>query len=257
MSDQDIFNEENKTDTADQQNGDDVTSVFADKLMAITKEDGTPKYDSIEKALDALKASQDHIKTLENDNRTHQQKIEELTAAANKVAELEEVIRTMSANGNMNNEEKPQGGNPTDTGGLSEQEAADLIKRILNEERQTSTAIENVKSVESKLVAKFGDAATANKAVKEKAQELGVDLAKLKELSATSPKAVLALFGESNSSPSATTSSVNTSGIQPKPSTLERPEKSILSGPGATDKNRMELMRKIKEEVYRKYGVTQ
>lgn len=253
MSDRDIF--ETTPPGGNPQLGEKTIpnlDVFADKLMAIKKADGTPKYDTLEKALDALKASQDHIPNLENDNRALQAKIEELTAEANRVKELEEMVRRMT-NGNQNNEEKPQGITPQ-TGGLSADDAAKLVRDILSQEKQVDTAKTNILNVQSELVKKFGD--KAPEMIAAKSAELGVTPAKLKELSASSPAMVLALFGDAPASSSPTTSSIRVNGIKPPDTTVQRPEKSIISGPGATDKNRIELMRKIKEEVYRKHGVT-
>lgn len=233
---------------------DGAIDLFADKLMSITKEDGSPKYDNVEKALDALKASQEHIARLERENAEREQKLNELTETARKAEELEELVRRMS-NGDEN-AGKPNGNNPP-AGGLSEEAAAELVKRILNETKQVDTAVNNVKSVQETLVAKFGSEEQAAQVIKTKAAELGTTAKQLKELSANNPAMVLALFGETKTSPSATTSSINSAGIKPQPEVLQRPEKSIISGPAATDKNRAELMAKIKKNVYAKYGVTE
>lgn len=253
MSDQDIFTDTKKPD--DQSvNIDKVIDVWADKLLAITNDDGKPKYENIDKALDALKASQDHIKRLEAENATDKQKMTELTEAANRAAELEETIRTMTTNqNNSNSAEKPQVDN-NDKGGLSEEKAAELIKKLLNENKQVDAAVQNVKEVNDKLTTKFGD--KAPEIIDAKAKELGVTKQQLKELSATSPAMVLALFGGSTNSPLPTTSSVNTASMKTVVSPdLKRPEKSVLSGTGATDANRAELMRKIKEGVYKRLNV--
>jgi hypothetical protein len=251
MSDKDIFEITPKDDKTLEETIPNL-DVFADKLMAIKNADGSPKYTTLEKALDALKASQDHIPVLENDNKSLKEKVEALTAEANRVKELEEIVRRMT-NGNQNNEEKPQGVTPQN-GGLSADDAAKLVRDILSQEKQVDTAKQNITTVQTKLVEKYGD--KVQEVLKAKAAELGTSLDKLKELSATSPAMVLALFGDVSSSSSPTTTSIRINGIKQPDTTVQRPEKSIISGPGATDKNRIELMRKIKEEVYRKHGVT-
>jgi DNA repair exonuclease SbcCD ATPase subunit len=248
LSDKDIFS---NNDTSDK-DVDKVINVFADKLMSITKEDGTPKYDSLEKALDALKASQEHIPTLENDNKSLRDQIAELTERANKAKELEEIVKRMTT-GNTE-PEKPEGNNKPDGGGLTEKDAAELVKRLLNEEKQTTVAVQNVKDVNNKLVAKFGD--KASEVIQAKAKELGTTPAQLKELSATNPAMVLALFGGASSSPAPTSSSIRTDGLKPLQTELKRPEKSILGGIAATDKNQLDFMLKIKEEVYKRNNVT-
>lgn len=253
MSDKDIFTETNSGVQTDTKENEPLNlDVFADKLLSIKKEDGSPKYDSLEKALDALKASQEHIPTLEQDNKSLREKNEELTKAAARAAELEEIVRRMT-NGENNNEEKPKVETPS-ASGLSEQDAAKLVRDILNQERQVDVAKTNIMTVQNKLVEKFGD--KVQDVLKAKATELNTSLDKLKELAAQSPAMVLALFGDTTSSPAPTTSSVMINGLPKPDTTVQRPEKSILSGTGATDKNRVELMRKIKEEVYRKNGIT-
>lgn len=253
MSDKDIFTIEPQVDKNLEENKNiHNLDVFADKLMAIKNADGSPKYTTLEKALDALKASQDHIPVLENDNKSLKAKVEELSAIETRNKELEEIVRRMT-NGNQNNEEKPQGVTPQN-GGLSADDAAKLVRDILSQEKQVDTAKQNITSVQTKLVEKYGD--KVQDVLKAKAKELGTTLEFFKETSATNPALVLALFGEASASSSPTTSSIRINGIKPPDTTVQKPEKSIISGPGATDKNRIELMRKIREEVYRKHGVT-
>lgn len=150
--------------------------------------------------------------------------------------------------------EKPKVETPP-SGGLSEQSAADLVRKLLNEEKQVTAAIQNVTNVQNKLIEQYGEAG-AIEALNAKAKELGTTLKKLKELSAENPNMVLALFGGRSSSPSATTSSVNGGAFRPTEPELKRPEKSLISGVGATDKNRAEFMKQIKERVNKRLGVT-
>ena len=67
---------------------------------------------------------------------------------------------------------------------------------------------------------------------------------------------VLALFNvQASQGAKPTTGSVSIpSSYKPPREELKRPEKSLLSG--ATSKDQAEFMRKIKEDVYAKYGVT-
>lgn len=218
--------------------------IFVDKLMAITDENGRPKYDSIEKALDALSASQAHIKQLEAEQT-------QLRDEVAKAQTLEEVVKRLGGKVD-DNAEKPKVETPP-SGGLSEEQAAELVRKILNGEKQKDSAITNLKSVNDTLVQRFGD--KASEVVMQKAKELGTTAQQLKELSASNPNMVLALFGGSTSSPSATSSSFNLSGYKPKQEELKRPEQSLISGPGATDKKRMDFMAQIRANVYKKYGV--
>jgi hypothetical protein len=244
----DLFDENNKTPTTvttEVKVDETILDLFADKLMAIKKEDGTPKYDTLEKALDALAASQQHIPRLEAENKV-------LAEKAARAAELEEIVKRMS-NGNAELEKPKVETLPN--GGLSEQSAADLVRKILNEDRAVDQAKSNVINVQNKLVEQYGGEAGAVEALKLKAKELGTTLPQLKELSAQNPNLVLALFGKAQSSPSATTSSINGGAIRPAPSELKRPEKSLISGIGATDRARADFMRQVREQVDKRLGV--
>lgn len=234
-----------ETPTPEEKKAPDLIDVFADKLLAIKKEDGTPKYDTLEKALDALAASQQHIPRLENENK-------ELKEKAAKADQLEELVRRMTE-GNDNNSGKPNGNNPP-VGGLSEDDAANLVRKILQEDRAVDAAKTNVLNVQNKLLEKYGD--KAGEVLKDKAKELNTTLDDLKRLSATNPALVLSLFGNSNpATPSATTSSINSGALKAPPTNLVRPEKSLLSGPGASDRARAEFMRKVREDVNKRLNV--
>lgn len=229
----------------------DLFAVYADKLAAIKNADGTPKYTDLDKALDALSASQEHIKRLETEAASRQANHDELTTQAAKAKELEEVIRRMSE-GN-DNTGKLNDGNPVVTSGLSKEDAAKLVKDILDGERQTTLAVDNVRSVNDKLLAQYGD--KAPDIVKAKADELGITTAKLKELSATSPAMVLALFGNASNSTRTNTSTYSLGTAAPVAPEIKLPEKSLLSGSGATTSKQTDLMRQIKAKVYAANGI--
>jgi hypothetical protein len=219
--------------------------LFVEKLLEIKREDGTPKYESVEAALDALKASQEHIRTIEAQNAEYKTKAQE-------AEELKATLERLK--GNIVNQEKPAG-SPAPQGGLSEEAAAQLFEQKLAERDLAKTMEGNLKQVNNQLIEKFGTADVAGQKVKEKAAELGLSLEDLKALSAKTPKAVLALFGEApKNPPSNISSSVR---IPPGQSTeeLKAPEKSLISGRGATTANQTDYVRRIKENVYKRYGI--
>ena len=79
----------------------------------------------------------------------------------------------------------------------------------------------------------------------------------LGSMAATKPKAVLSWFVQApqHTNTSVTTSSVNTSKFQQaQQESVGRPVKSLLSG--ASSQEQIDYMRKIKAEVYSKYGIT-
>lgn len=248
-----IFNDEDKTDLQNNENNNNAASegvdLIVNKLMEIKRPDGTPKYTDPIAALDALKASQEYISTLENENATYKEKVKE-------VETLQETIKRLG--GNMNNNEKP---NPQTEGegGRSVEAAEELVAKLLdkklNERDAVNTAVSNVKRVQDMLVSKFGGEDKAVEQIKAKAKSLGTTPTKLEELAAQNPSLVLELFGSSTATPSPNNSSVNLGGYKPPVDELKPPEKSILSGAGATHKNQMEYFRQIKERTLKRLNV--
>ena len=222
-----------------------VNDIWTEKLKTIVREDGTPKYTTVEDALEALNASQAHIANIEAEN----------ALLAEKAKEAQTLQETLNRLGNTMNQEKPPVVTPGN-GGLSEEAAKELVKNVLKGEKETELAIRNIMTVESKLVSKFGSEDAAFKALSAKAKELGVTLAKLKQDSATSPNYVLELFKDVKSTVTQNTSTVNLSVPQPTDPSVKRPDKSILSGRGATDRNQTDLMKQIRENIHKKHGIT-
>jgi len=244
----DVFNTENDngaTPPVENENAAPPVDIWAEKLKTIVREDGTPKYQTVDAALEALTASQNHIAQLEA----------EAVVLADKARESETLKEQLERLGNKMNEEKPNSG-PAASGGLSEEAAKELVKNILKGERETEFAINNIKTVQNSLVSKFGSEKAAQDAVVAKAKELGVSLDKLKQDSATSPALVLALFGNVKPSPAPNTGSINLSTPQPTDAEIKRPETSIISGRGATDRNQTDLMKQIRENIHKKHGIT-
>ena len=262
MSDQDVFNE-TKTDTTPEQTNQETTTeenkstenthvdVFVEKLMEITREDGTPKYETVTDALDALKHSQEHIRRIEEERKSEKERIAELEREAAEAITLRETIERLSKK-NMT-EEKPKSDTPT-SGGLSEEKVVELFEQMQSKKQQEATMATNLKTVSDTLASKYGEKAT--EVVKTKAAELGMTLEELKAFSAQKPNAVLALFGEAPKK--APTPNASSTYVPPKNDgkvEIQRPEKSLLSGPAANDKNRIDHIRRIKEKVYKENGI--
>lgn len=243
----DVFN-----DNQDDQSGNDankaapnLADVWVEKLVTITREDGTPKYETVEQALDALKVSQEHIARIERENA-------ELAEKTKENETLQETIKRLS--GNMNTEEKPAVVTPPANGGLSVEAAEELVKKVLDERNAVGTSVSNLKRVNDALIARFGS--KAGEVAQAKAKQLGTTPEKLKALSAENPDLVLELFGTSQSSASPNLSSVNLDRRPMTQDTIERPAKSLLSGPAATDRNRIDHLAKIRTKVYKENGIT-
>lgn len=228
--------------------------VLADKLKSIVNKDGQPKYNDIEKALDALVHSQTHIERLEAEAAERNAELEKVRTRAAEAEALETIIERLRP---TNPEEKKT----TSTTGTSEAatvaQLEEVIERGLQRREAMKQAQDNLKLVNDTLLAKFGgDMNKTKEAVAAKAQELGLSPANLAALSSQSPAAVLAYFGETAGRASPTVSSSTT--LLSPPSNddeLKRPEKSLLLG--AKTKDQKAFMAEIRKQVYKKHGITE
>lgn len=230
----------------------DPNTLFADKLQKIVNEDGKPKYDTVEKALEALVHAQTHIKTLETENAGVKSEADNLRTRAAQADALELVIERLQPN------QSRQQGDPLSKPNQSEvattEQLERLVEQLLTKKQKTEIAQSNLQVVTATLVKKFGDETKAREAVAKKAQELGVGSEVLANLASQSPAAVLAYFGETVGTSRPTTPSL----IAPLPiahesDTLEPPKKSLLLG--ATTKEQTAYFAKVRESVNKRLGV--
>lgn len=255
MSDQDVF--ENKpADQQAEENKEQVApssqiDVFVDKLMSIKREDGNPKYDSLEKALDALAESQAFIPQLQQENATFKQQLEELTKKLTEAESLESIAQRM----NPVEQEQPTVTPVVSTPNQDDATVEQKIEQLLSKREAEQSALANLTKVNDALKGKFGD--KVHDVVTAKAKELGITNEEFKTLAAKSPNLVLGHFGSPPSTPSPTSSSVNMHNFQTEKPRVGAPEQSLISGSGANDRKRAEYMRKIKEEVYADLGVSE
>jgi HD-GYP domain-containing protein (c-di-GMP phosphodiesterase class II) len=246
----DIFNAQEETNSEDNNNNDAArqqADIFVAKLLDIKREDGSPKYESVEDALDALKASQEHIRNIEAENA-------QLKTKASESDQLKETLARLQENKNVN-EEKPSDKTNTN-GGLSEEAAAALIEKTLERKQQETAAINNIKSVQDQIIQKYGSREKAQEFIVNKSKELNISPEDLKTLSARSPNAALALLGEAvKPSTQINTSSVRLPNTTPTED-LKAPDVSLLAGRGATTKNQKDFIMRAKEKVYKELGIT-
>lgn len=229
----------------------DLSDPFADKLKAIVNEKGEPKYKDTQSALDALKASQEHIKRLEDEAKARQSELANAAAEKARADALEEIVQRFS------NNSPPPSKVETPTKEVDETAIVKTLEALLEKRDQKTVAQSNVQAVTSALVAKFGDEEKTKAAVAAKAAELGMTPQRLGALSSENPKAVLAWFGVDAKTPPAQSTTPSQTPLNPPKNDngLEPPKVSLISGAHATDKNRKELMAKIKEDVYKRLGV--
>jgi hypothetical protein len=242
-----IFNEPEVTTSKNEEAAAEGVNAIVAKLMEIKRPDGTPKYTDPIAALDALKASQEYISTLENENAQFKEKVKQ-------VETLEETIKRLSGNNNNNEKPNPQ---TVDEGGRSVEAAEELVRKIvkqsLEEDKQVNTAVSNLKKVDEALIRKYGD--KAGEVARARAKALGTTPEMLKQLSAQNPDLVLELFGGSTATPSLNNSSVNLGGYKAPVEEIKSPDQSLLSGPGATHDKQLEFFRKIKDNVNKRLNV--
>lgn len=218
---------------------------LADLLKSIKNENGEQKYSSLEKALEALSHSQSFIPQIKSQLTEREQELERVKAELQQRASLEDTVQRLIA------KKAEEDGTPPTVNGLDEQAVMKLVQSTLSQtelERQTKS---NMQKVQDVLGSKFGE--KAGDMVKQKAAELGTTPEELGKLAAKNPNMVLAYFN--TMSPRGSTPTVGSVHIPPlsdKPK-LERPTKSLLSG--ATSREQLEFLNKIKEHVYAERGI--
>lgn len=244
-------NEQTNEQTQTQETPETVTpqsgDLFSNQLKEIKAEDGRQKYDTVEKALEALTHSQSLIPTLQTQVSTQEQEINLLREELAKNKGAQELVDSLA-----NHQQGEQQGNPSESQ-FGEADVASMITATLDKREQVRVSNSNAEKVQNALVNAFG--AKANEVVIAKAKELNTTPEALGALSATSPDMVLALFNNKSASPSVTNNSFNLglNPIEDKP--LGRPEKTLLSG--ATSAEQRDFMDKVRAEVYKKHGITE
>jgi hypothetical protein len=173
----------------------DLNTVFNDKLSAITDGEGKPKYKDIATALEALKHSQQHIATLEEENSRFQRELTERET-------LERAQANLSA----------QQEGTTNPEGMSADQIAEIAMKTFAQKEQENIAKANAAKVVDTLVSKYGDMSKAQEAFSSKAKALGLSIEEMDSLAKRSPQAVLAYFdAKAESSPAPSKGTINTS----------------------------------------------
>lgn len=225
-------------------------NAYEDLLKGIKNEQGLPKYATLEDALKALQHSQAYIPEAKSQLTQQQEEIAKLRQELEQRANLEEVVSRLATQ----NQPAPKVDQPAGSG-LDESAVMKLVQQQLEMNQAQASAQQNQQQVETALRAKFGE--KAGEVVKQRASELGLTPQALGELSSKSPQAVLALFNTQGASgPKPTTSSVSIHSTHQQGSpVLERPAKSLLTG--ASTKDQMAFMAKVREKVYQDNGINQ
>jgi hypothetical protein len=240
-----IKTEENTTQT---------TNTFDDKLKEIVNEEGKPKYSDLDKALDALKHSQEFIPKLETDNKTLREQLDQMKLELEKRAGVEEVVNKILASKEDKNKPEPEKEQPSNTG-VNEKSVEEILSSLLEKRSQEESKKANQSLVEKAFVEKFGDSAETK--FQELAKETNLSVEELQELSAKSPNMVLKLIPDSKPAPKVNSGGFNTAAMfnktEEETTSLQRPTKSVLAG--ATSKELAEEMRRHRDLVYKKLQI--
>lgn len=237
------FDSNNSQETPEQKP--ESTNVFTDQLKNIVNESGEQKYDSVDKALEALKHSQSYIPELKTTLSAKDQEIQALKEELAKRAAVEDVVAKLTA-------EKGQQESTPQAQGLGKQEVEQLFQDFSAQQMAAQSEEQNEKSVSDSLLSTYGD--KTGEVVAAKAAELGMSVEDLKALSRKSPQAAMAIFNvKPGSAPKYSSGSINIPPNQKVEDELRKPEKSLLQG--ASTKDQVDYLREIRRRVYKKYDI--
>lgn len=244
----DIFEQKTTTQEAPEVTNTSSADIFAHQLMSIKNERGEPKYNSIETALDALKHSQEYIPQIKSEAERWKAEAERLQAELAQRATVEETISKFTT------QRTPEAPSTTTEApkALDESAVEAMLQRALTAREQKQLAEQNLSAVSAQLTQKYGE--KAKEVLASKAAELGMSMESVKQIASSSPSAVLAWFNTSSPAPSgAPVRSTVSLPDTPRDTELKSPSKSLLRG--ASSKDQIEFLKKIREEVYRKHDI--
>lgn len=242
----DLFTQEQTPVQTPTSQGDDV---LATKLSTIVNENGEPKYANVETALDALKHSQEFIPSLKSQVTEQEAEIARLREQVAKQSGVQEALERFATQPQA----QPQVTEETPAATPGEQDVTSLVQNVFKQHLQTTQEDANFEQVQKVLTEQHGD--QAKNFVSKRALELGTTAENLGQLSRTNPTMVLELLKSTPASKPTSGGTNTTSFTQPKDDSLERPTKSLMQGAPSNDVE--DYMRKIRENVYKKHGITQ
>jgi len=193
------------------------------------------KYSTVEAALTSLQPAQEHIAKIEAENAQIREQLTRTKTA-------EEVLEEIRNQTTTQPETAPA---PQIDMSIVEQ----MVEQKLTATEAQKIAQDNTKSVVDKLTAHYGSKEKAEEVYIEQAKALGLGVAGLNNLSATSPKAVFEMLNISGTTQVAsvhTTSSVNTEALNTQPQS-PAPVRSLMAG--ATSSQAVDAWRACAEKV--------
>lgn len=182
------------------------------------------KYKSVEELAKAYSNADKFIESLKAHN-------EDLKGEVQKRMAIEEFIKTKTDKDDQTQQDSPVDPNAGGAEGsnqpepnkeaepkVNESELIERIKAELAKEDEQKTAAQNTELVVNRLKEVYGNEEGINKAIGDKANELGVDIKFLQDMAAKSPKGFFSLLGVEGGSktpPSSPEGRLNTAGLKP------------------------------------------
>lgn len=219
------------------------------KLDDIKNEQGLRKYDTLEKALEALKHSQDYIPTLKRELEESRNLNASLELERARLKNLEDIVEKLTAS-----PPAPKELETKTVEGLGSEQVVELVQQTLKQQSQKQLEEANEQTVRTAVISQFGDKAA--EVISQKSAELGITTEDFKLLARKSPSLVLAALGgqPKQSKPTTpNTSSINMHTQNQAEISVSKPEKSVLSG--TTGKAQKDHFAEHRRAVYAKLGV--
>ncbi len=236
-----VFNEDNSSQA----------DPFADKLKAITNENGEPKYKTIEDALEALAHSQRFIETLKGEKKTVEEKLLEVNSELEKRASVEDVVTRLTQkkveDGNRKADDPPASKTAVDEEAIRRMVEEAFVSKLTQQQQEA-----NLTNVLTELQTQYGDSLSA--VVSERARELGTTPKELGEIAKTNPRMALDLLGgKKTKTPEPTRPGLNPPRTPPGQPELKT-EKRIMQG-GVSNKELTEIWRQVRDHTHQRLQV--
>lgn len=246
MSDLDIFDDKDKNKPDEPVITDDKPIIpdepTPDQLLAqIVNEDGTPKYKTSEEALIAAKHAQDHIKTLEADNKS----LKEKGNASDKLDELLEAVKQSQSSGQDEN----------NVSTMKPEDVLGIVKEYFNDTKVAETRADNINNVVKVFKDRFGK--DASDKLYKGAEDLGFTRNEINSMIATNPNAALKVLGIEKKVETPTDVLGTPSGIQASQFS-GTPESKPVSIMGATtSKELVDAFNATRQRTLKRLGLTE
>jgi len=193
----DVFTATTATPTGDTGNSEATTSNEGDQPTFEFIGEGR-QYADQNAALSSIPHKDTHIARIEQENA-------EMRAKLAESKKLEDVLAAMNSSSNQAPDAQMNAPQGTQVENTTPQDMAEIVKSVLQEERDASKAESNVAAANKFMFDTFGD--KAQEVATSKAAELGMSIDDLKGLALRSPVAYQALFKQNSTVDTGTRSS--------------------------------------------------